>query len=324
MSRSRLFLMLLCGYCVAIAQPRASQDTVTRIFSYTLELREAAEKGDILGVDFDLRYEVARQSKIQSPQGHHFNFNLSATGFQDFDRAVEEFDHMRAEAVLSGRYYRAGLKPLDPFQQVRYGELFERDGKGDSLTAAEESDLKGLAAKLRNNRRYFSYDAHYRYETTQDLSVKQHVVGVALAGEAPLLHDLLDILAEALGPRYPGFKPQPVRVYLGVDYVAKRKGDSKKPETEIRGYPRARLEAAWKTLLLDEIVLRTTWEAQYLFDAPADFKIANREFNSFFQLWLERPLSHKFGVLAKYAEGRLPPLYVNTSEGKIGFRISLD
>lgn len=69
--------------------------------------------------------------------------------------------------------------------------------------------------------------------------------------------------------------------------------------------------------------MRAVWLGQYLIDAPAPVKAANREFNAFTQVWLTYPLSGKTGAIIKYVSGRLPPTYDLATAGTIGLSISL-
>ena len=85
---------------------------------------------------------------------------------------------------------------------------------------------------------------------------------------------------------------------------------------------RIRLQAAWATQVFNELLLRATWEAQYLLATPPAFEEKDR-FNSFLQIWMVYPLAAKTGVLIKYVNGRLPPNYEQTSGGGVGLSITL-
>lgn len=338
--RNFLFLALYLGAASLAAQSQTTKDTtIIRSMAYSFEIRPAIENSNALGVDYDVRYEVIRQRAINNPEGHHFNFNLSAKGFQDFAQNVQELNHTKIEARLEGQYYSSGLKPLSPQQQTLHtllSDILEEFSNQDTASLSDEAraklrektqgaqnELQKLTARSAASR-FFMYNGHYLLETTQEFTMKQHAVGVGITGEIPFLHHMLDLIIAGFAPRQLPYEVQPVRMHLGVDYITKRESPFLMSTGETpKGFSRTRLEVAWKTKMLDSVILRATWELEYIFNPPADLKKSKRELNSFLQVWLEHPLSDKFAVLAKFVEGRLPPLYANTSEGTIGLRFSL-
>ena len=314
---------------VAAAQVTGSASGVT----YNVDLRKAAEENGAFGVDFDVRYD--RERAGPNPQGNHYGFGLAASGFQALaGSGGSDVNEMVGEITLRGRYYRSALTPLPAWQQLRYRQLAACDPAGrdpsdttpldprcSDFTAADSIEYTELFRRLGRQHRFFSYDLHYRYETTQDFSERQQVFGLGVSGEVPRLAEALDVIP-ALTRDSSGFHPQEVRAYIGVDHVD--------PQSDLAlllgsgaSFWRARGEAAWNTQIFNALVLRATWFAHYLIDPPNPVKAANREFNSFFQVWVNYPISNQTALLIKYVTGRVPPEYASTSMGSFGFSLTL-
>jgi hypothetical protein len=316
--RSQWLLLLALQGAPAIVAAQVGTWTIDRQFTYDFDLRQGNPESDRIGLDFNLAFLYSRVRA--NPQGHHLGFAASATGFQDFEGDVRELDQMIGTVSLQGRYYATDVTPLRADLQRHYLELLGRPL--ESLKPAERDELTALVRRVTQNRRFFIYDAHYRFETTQAVDTSQHAIGASVSGELPHLHRVLDAIPAALAERDERFRPQPVRAYLAFDYVVGEKALTPATEAEDNRYPRLSLETAWSTLLHEDIVLRATWVAQYIFGAPAPIEDAEREFNSFVQAWIVYPVSGDVGLLVKYVDGRMPPTYESTSSTKLGFSIS--
>jgi len=199
----------------------------------------------------------------------------------------------------------------------------DKAGGGPGLTAAEGAELNRLVQRALGNRKYVEYDLHYRLETTEDVTTKLHVFGGRLSAELPAIHRFLDVIPQQTRRGDSQFRVKPVRAYLSVDYVSGIDKTALGADTSAKHVWRAELQAAWSTHLFNEFVLRAVWSGEYLIDAPAPVKAANREFNAFTQVWMTYPLSGKTGVLIKYVSGRLPPNYELATGGSMGLSISL-
>lgn len=324
---------------LALASSGASPGLAVQIegslpgLAYNFDIRNAPEGGKGLGLDFDLRYE--RERSGPNPQGNQYGFSLRAAGFETFDRSTADVNSMQGEIALRGRYYRSGLTVLPAWQQTRYLQLAECDPAAQEptdsaaarpacsgFTDADEAEYNNLIARVATQRRFFSYDLHYRYETTQDFALGQHVFGAAVSGEVPLLAKLLDVIPALTRQGTSLFRPRDVRAYAGLDRL--------NPDQDIPLYLgvdsqiwRARWEMAWSTQLFDDLVLRALWEGHYLFDVPESVKAAGRTFNAFLQLWMIYPISGKTGVLLKYVTGHMPPQYAESTVGSVGFSLTL-
>lgn len=303
--------------------------------AYNFDLRDAATTGKGLGLDFDVHYERERTGRNGNPQGNQYGFLVRATGFQTFNSRTADVNSMSGEIALRGRYYRSGLTVLPAWQQTRYLRLAEcdpaarepADSTGTSpgctgFTDAEEEEYNQLVSRIGQQRRFFSYDLHYRYETTQDFSLGQHAFGAGASGELPLLAELLDAIPAITRRDSSGFRPRDVRAYAGLDRLD--------PDKDIPLYLgsakplwRARWEMAWSTQVFDDLVLRALWQGDYLFDVPAPVKAADRTFNAFLQAWVIYPISAKTGVLIKYVTGHMPPTYDENTVGSVGFSLTL-
>jgi hypothetical protein len=300
--------------------------------AYNFDLRSAPEGGKGVGLDFDLRYE--RERSGPNPQGNQYGFALRVAGFETFNRSTADVNSMLGEIGLRGRYYRSGLMALPAWQQTRYLELAECDPAAQEpsdsagrpacsgFTEADEAEYNRLIARMATQRRFFSYDLHYRYETTQDFAFGQHVFGAGVSGEVPLLADLLDVIPALTRLDASRFRPRDVRAYLGLERLD--------PDQDIPLYGgvesqawRARWEMAWSTQVFDDLVLRAMWEGHYLFDVPPSVDAADRTFNAFLQMWMIYPVSGKTGVLLKYVSGHMPPRYDESTVGSVGFSLTL-
>lgn len=318
-------IRLLVGAGLFVLAPAASLDaqgtawTGQSVTSYNVDVAPSPDSPALFRLFFDLIHEF-RQER-DDPTGNHYNFALAAEGFQDLDQDTGGPDHMALDARLVGRNYSTEqANPLDAEQRLRYLELTER--APSTLTESERAEIQSLQNRVLGGRKYFSYNLYYRMETDQDVSRKQQSAGASIAMEVPGLHGLLDALFAGTRKRLTGFTPQPVRLLLAGDYVLARDllADVADPKEQ---FPRIRAQAAWSTLILDGLVLRASWSAEYLLDPPADIEAVTDDFNSFVQLWTEIPVNDQLSVMVKYIDGRLPPLYGTESAAEVGFSLSL-
>jgi hypothetical protein len=326
-------VLFLTGFALPPATTAQIEGSVAGM-AYNFDLRNASD-GTALGLDFDLRYEHERTGRDRNPQGHQYGFLVRATGFQTFDTRTADVNSMSAELALRGRYYRSGVTVLPAWQQTRYLRLAECDPAAQEpadlggtqpgcigFTSADEEEYKMLISRIARQRRFFSYDLHYRYETTQDLELGQHAFGAGLSAEVPLLAELLDAIPSVTRRESSGFKPRDVRAYAGLDRLD--------PDQDIPLYLgaaeplwRVRWETAWSTQVFNDLVLRALWIGEYLFDVPDPVKAADRTFNAFLQAWLLYPISSRTGVLVKYVTGHMPPTYDDSTVGAVGFSFTL-
>jgi hypothetical protein len=241
---------------------------------------------------------------------------------------------MFGEIAVRGRCYRSRLTQLPAWQQTRYLQLAECDpaaGESTDTTApdphcadyaeADWTEYNELIRRLGKQRRFYSYDLHYRFEATQDLTRGQNVFGLGVSGELPRLAEALDVIP-ALTRDSSGFRPQEVRGYAGIDYVDPQ-GDVALVLGADPPFWRARWEFAWNTQVFNALVLQATWFGHYLFDAPEPVSSAGRTFNAFLQVWLNYPVSSQTALLIKYVTGRVSPEYESTSMGSLGFSLTL-
>ena len=316
-----LLLVLACAAGPGLCAPTtlAAQGgtwTTDRSTAYDFDLGPSPDDASRFRLFFDVKHEF--QQTRANPQGNHYGFMLSATGFQDFGQDTGGPDHMAFSGRLLGRYYRSSTPTLPAQQQLRYLDLLDRDP--GSLSPAETDELRELFDRVRNGRRFVSYDLHYEIETDQDIARKQHSAGAMATVELPVLHGLLDILPAATRVRRTNYTAQPVRLLLAGDWVFARDVAGEAADS---GFARLRGQAAWSTVVFDELVLRTTWVAEYMISPPAALEAATDDFNSFVQVWMAVPLNDRISVMIKYADGRLPPTYDLSSSTEVGFSIGL-
>jgi hypothetical protein len=294
--------------------------TTDRTFSYGLDFGPAADDANRLGLHYDLRYEIARTRT--DPRGHHFGLAFSGLGFQTAARDSDAVNTLTAGAALTGRYYQAARgNRLAPEDQMRWLELLEKPIA--SLTAGETEELRRFNTLANAGRRFLTYDAHYAYETSQTTDARQSALGASVAGEIPVVHRWLDAVAglTRTDGTYAAYVAQPVRAYVGADYVFDRSRPALIDELDEESYPRLRGQLAWRTLVLNGLVLRATYEAELLLDRPPDLEGVDR-FQSFLQTWLIYPLGGDTGagLMVKYVAGRVGPSF----ESETGLRLGLN
>jgi hypothetical protein len=321
----RLSAYALSAVLTVFSALSARGNDIHRSFTYDFDLREAVEGSDHLGLDFDVSYELSRES--ESPAGHQFEWAFSASGFQNFDNENPDLNHMKAEVSLRGRYYRPRTRdPLPPRQLLRYLEIA---GIVDTLQTEEESlEFDRLDRQLFGGARprYISYDLHYRIESSQDFAHTQHVGGIGVSAEVPLLQDFLDLVPSVTRASFApvqNFRTPPVRLYVGLDYVASAEAISESVAEGDKEFARARIETAWSTLVFEAQVLKIAWQGEYMLDASKSVEEADREFNTFLEASLIIPLKGKTGILVKYVDGRLPPVHNQVSAGMVGLNFYL-
>jgi hypothetical protein len=307
-----------------IAPPVRSQSLEgTTPLTYRIDVRPAAGTDDKLGIDFDFRYDRTRDPR--NPQGNHYGLGVGVSGFQSFDRDVPDVNSVVGEVTLQGRYYHSALRPLSPEKQARFRDLAERDeaGGGPGLTAKEQAEYDGLFDLLKKNRQFFTYDLHYRFESSQDWDDNQHAFGAGGGAEVPALHRLLDVIP-ALTRKGDSFKPQPVRIYLGADRVTGA-GETVAGVAAGEGsFWRLRGSVAWATSVFDNLVLRARGQGYLILDPPAGLKAQDLDRTGFLEVWLTYPVAGQASLLIKYLVGRLPPDYDEVNVGKVGLSVTLE
>lgn len=314
--RRTIILLLALGGASASLKAQSQPWTIDRRFTSDFDIRQPTEESAKFGFDFNVGYRIERTRP--NPQGNHFGLTLGANGYQDLGTEVKQLNQMVGEIAFQGRYYSSASRPLRADLEKHFRELL--DIPTSKITPKDSASLVRLIRSSLASRQFFTYAAHYRYETTQDVDTSQHALGVALSGEVPGLHRVLDALAAATRSRQTRFRVQPVRAYVAFDYVVGE--EPLTTTTDDNRYPRASLETAWSTLVFNDFVLRATWLAQYIFSAPEPLKARDRQFNSLVQVWTVYPVSENVGLLLKYVDGRMPPTYDSSSVGKAGFSIS--
>jgi len=301
----------------ALASDVAAQ---SRHLSYELDLRPPLEGDAKLGVDFDVRLDVV--SDPASTGGHALDGSAFARGFRALGEAAGDVNHIALGVDLGGRYITQGNTQLAARQVDYFAWLLDQDaaGGGPGLTPEQTADLNRLTT-LR--RRYYGYKLVYQHESDQDLERGQHVLGVQLVGELPLLHELLDVLPSATRLEE-GFAPQPVRLGLGIDFVAgvdSTFAGPADPESELW---RLRFEAVWSTKVFEALPLGVTWQGHYLFAEPQAIATNGRTFNSFLEVWALLPftVSGRSALELKYLRGRMPPDYDAVDGAELGFSLA--
>lgn len=317
----------LCLACLtllpAAARAQGTAWTTDRTFGYTLDFGPAADDANRLGLHYDLRYEISRTRG--DPRGHHFGLAFSALGFQTAAHDSAGLNTLTAGAALLGRYYQAaGGNRLAPEAQMRWLELLEKPI--GSLTADETEELRRFNALANAGRRFLTYDAHYAYETSQTTNARQSAVGAAISGEVPAVHRWLDALfgLTRTDDTYAAYQAQPVRAYVGGDYVFDRRVPGLVDVVDDEAFPRLRGQLAWRTLVLNGLVLRATYEAELLLDPPEDLDDID-SFQDFFQAWLVYPLGGDIGagLMVKYVAGRVGPSFESESGLRLGLNFIL-
>jgi hypothetical protein len=317
-------LVVFCSVFLAVAPAAAHAQgaawTTDRTFAYTLDVGPAADDANRLGLHYDLRYEIGRTRT--DPRGHHFALGFSALGFQTAARDSDAVNTLSAGAALVGRYYQAGGgNRLAPEAQMRWLELLEKPI--GSLSAEETEELRRFHALASAGRRFLTYDGHYSYETSQTTDARQSAVGASLSGEVPVVHRWLDAVfgLTRTDATFAAYVPQPVRAYFGGDYVFDRRVPALDGVVGDEAFPRLRGQLAWRTLVLNGLVLRATYEAELLLDQPEDLEAID-SFQDFFQAWLVYPLGGDVGagLMIKYVAGRVGPSF----ESETGLRLGLN
>lgn len=294
-----LLMLSIGGSSVANAQ-----------LTYQFGLRQAGSDTLRPALEFNVRYELAQTDT--DPRWHHFNYAVFTQGYQTFNRAIKDVDHMELGLSCSGRYYRNSLTPLAPIAQDYYVDLLERSeaAGGPGITAAQEHQLDSLVAKVREHRVYVGYSAYGRFVTDQQVRDKLVNLGFGIQAEIPLLGKLLDVpLASTRGTE--PFPVQPVRASLSGEYV-KGLGDRNDE------FPRAFAEILWASRVFDRFYPHVRWQAEYSTRNPA----APHDFNNFLDLGVKLPMTSTASVVFKYLVGRTAPNYEKVNLAVLGLDVA--
>ena len=314
--------LLLLGVLVTLPHAGLAQLTGTqRGWTYTADVRQAEGRTDRLGIDFDIAFSSQQEPK--TPVLDSYGLTVRAKGFETFERDTREVNSLIGELALQGwRYRSAALRvgSLAPEQILELERLLEKQGSGGDLKQDEARKLDDFVDLARTARQFFTYGAHYRLETTQDVKVTQNVFGVSGATEIPLLGKLLDVIPAATrSVQRPAF---PLRALLAVDYVRPQERAAEGESLLDSATWRTRAELAWSAVMLDRFILRATWEAHYFVNAHKSVRDTGLDFNNFLQAWIKVPITPEAGVMVKYLSGRLPPTYEDANIAALGLSIS--
>lgn len=315
-------LLLFAAASSSLPQESRAQSTTTHGWTKQFDIRQAQGRTDRLGLDFDLGYSAEKPPV--APNLNSFGLTFRGKGFETFNRATRDVNAMSAEMSLQGWRYTSHLltaEPRAPEQIIEIKRILEKQGEGHPLTPAEEKDLNHFLDDLRKGRTFFTYGAQYRLETTQDIKVSDNVFGAHVTAEIPLLGALLDAIPSTTRGADNQRLPFPVRAYVAIEYVKPQERRVDQPAALDSAAFRARTEVAWSTIVFDKLILRTTWEAHYLFDSENRVG-PKRHFENFFQSWIKVPMTVETGIIVKYIAGSLPPTYKNSTVAALGLNFS--
>lgn len=249
--------------------------------------------------------------------------------------------HTRAARVES--LPDPGVESLAAFDPQRFAALATRFAQlPSSADIRADPDFQALA------RSYFEtierelppeliwdFDLHAAYESNQDFSSRQVVLGATLGGrlvswdpEAGLSRwNVFDYPAAALrwlagqdsdfrasGEAYP-------TLVTGLDLVDAARDETRGAVTDDESFLRARLEAGMKSRMLDledeALFLSAGWRFYQELDAPAAVRRADTDYASHLQIQLDLPM----GWALTYATGRLPLDAQDDSTFALGFQV---
>ncbi|MCK4414956.1 MAG: hypothetical protein KAY32_15585 [Candidatus Eisenbacteria sp.] len=302
-------------------------------FSYDIDIREAVDGSDALGIDFDLHLDLARGAEIEP--GHRFHLATRFSGYQNFDSDRRDINHMLGELALRGDLYLPQAPKTVEVEKVQQW-LKLSNSPPESLTVEDMQELTRLSRIMRGFDAdtgesparvvgYLSYDLHYRFETTQDVTAKLHAFGLGASAEMPLLGEILDAVLGVTRSEEPeGRRARPLLLYAAIDLATSE--DLLPTYDHLRDDDtlwRGRIELAWRTSILRNQKLTLSWQGEVLFDAPQAIDDADREFNSFFEATLIMPVKNGAGLLVKYVDGRLSPTYEQVAAALLGVNLSL-
>lgn len=181
----------------------------------------------------------------------------------------------------------------------------------------------------------WDFDLHATYESNQDFSSRQVVLGTALGGrlvswdpESRLSRlNVFDVPAAAL--RWLAGQDQDFRtsgeayptVVTGLDVVEAAREETRGAVTDDESFLRVRLEAGLKSRVLDledeALFLSAGWRFYQELDAPAAVRRADTDYASHLQIQLDLPK----GWALTYATGRLPLDAQDDSTFALGFQV---
>ncbi len=311
MKKKIIFILIMLVAFSVTVETICSQSK--RDFKYDFDLRNGGEE-NIIGIDYKLDYELSE--KVIA--GHNFNWIIGAKGYRDFNSEVASGDYLNFSVKFQGYYFISGMnEDLDLRLKREWLEIGKTPP--DLQSKKELARMSEITTQILGvGSRYISYDLHYLYENNQDFTIPQHVFGAGVSFEIPYLHELIDFVPSISREPFIEFSPHPIRAYAGFNYVTDSKVAENDPATDSKNYGRLDIELAWRTLVLDNQILRIKWQAHYLVDEPNTFDVNGKDFNSFVEVELLSLLNNNLGVILKYLEGRIGPAYEQTSGGFVG------
>ncbi len=324
-----IFFTLIISFSLSsLVKSQSFSGTNDSTLTYAFDIRQSDNSTNTLGLDFNIRYDIAQLSgpKANSPEGNKLDLSFALAGYQDFVKEATEFDFMTLELNVLGRKYNSKPVSLNPVELIYYKDLLEKSGVDPgSLTPTEQKNLAAFTKKLFNGRQFLSYKLGYKMESNQSLSFNQHMLQAGISLEVPKLHEVFEVFFSETRSSDMNYKAQPIRLYAGLDYILGANGAKEQLVDSTNVVPRARAEMAWRTLLFDNFELRATFESNYFFDEGNLTTTPTNELINFFQAWLVLPVStDKTKVMLSYAKGKLPPLYTETAAGSIGVSFAIE
>lgn len=259
------------------------------------------EKGNF-GIDYGFNLSKNIGKSDDNPT-KRIDLNLKSKGFVTVTGRNTAQNSIVNELGLVANGFPIGIKGSDiPFETIPFPEA-EANPDLISLSSQRASQI--------NSPLWMYADIHLKHETTQDFKDYDIAFGGYLAFSSSLLTGLLD-MPFSIFRVSKNNKPRQLDLSIGIDYVTGLENTANATlRDDDNDANRINFKGEWETGIFKNERISFLFDSYYELDAPEMIKVADLDFNYFFQIKLEHILLVKNNstskLAIKYTQGELPP-----------------
>ncbi len=285
-----------------------------------------------LGLDYELSLERLLLGD-EGKAGHRASFNLLSKGFTSTEREHSQNSTI-TEARLTGHLFWALGQLTDKQKARRKSLLDELELLKYPFPGPKGKELAREYNSMLPKSRFISFDGHVKSEADQTFTEDaQFALGAGTSFDLSIITGdntiakWLDAPFSLLRVKNSHFKAQSPRFYVGYDYVTDSDIEERKKLTDEDRFSRLTWQAAWRTVVFEDIQIRVAWQSYYEIDAPDEIKQADKEFTSFLEVSAAVPISATIWkkvaheIIVKYTTGELPPTLEESSNVAVGLSV---
>jgi hypothetical protein len=325
-----MVLILMPGLLWADDEESKKKNIVDYVGKHSQLRIDAKTLENTIGLDYQFNISISNIFNLKQDFKDAINWGveLESKGYLAGDRSKNELDSTVTAIKIVGYSFKVSDAPSDT-SPGRCKELLAKNPDAIKENPQEYKEIQECIMGVNKRVRFFSWDGHAKYEATQDFDSHDTAAGLGISFD---FDSLISGFANILD--YPFswlrddpkkmFRAESPRVYVGYDYVTGLKDTDREQMTGNKDTAMNRVTAqvAWRTLVLDKLIIRLLYQVYWEPNAPAEIKAADRDFNKLLEVSYSYPTGDKSTFIVKYSRGELPPNFNKASEMGIGWSVA--